>query len=209
MPWPPVPLRVVAGFPGRPAECLVPHAVLASRLPGLLLALLAFPALAEPRAPLPRTIESPRIVVRKARRELELYSGRSILKVYRAGLGLRPVPPKERQGDRATPEGRYVVCRKNPRSQFTLSLGLSYPNEPDADRGLATGLVTKDQHRRIVEASRAGRCPPWDTPLGGEIFIHGSGSASDWTWGCVALDDDDVRELYPRIPVGTPVVIEP
>jgi len=25
----------------------------------------------------------------------------------------------------------------------------------------------------------------------------------------VALDDDDIRELFPGIPVGTPVVIEP
>ena len=51
--------------------------------------------------------------------------------------------------------------------------------------------------------------PPWDTPLGGEIFIHGGGSGSDWTWGCVALDDDDVRELYRAVRVGTPVTIEP
>ena len=181
-------------------------------LSALLLALHAGSASAAPPvspAPLPETIESPRIVVRKARRELVLYSGERILKVYRVGLGLKPVPQKVREGDHATPEGRYLVCMKNPRSEFTLSLGLTYPNEADADRGLAAGLVTKEQHRKIVEAARAGTCPPWDTPLGGEIFIHGSGSATDWTWGCVALDDGDVRELYPRIPVGTPVVIEP
>ena len=158
---------------------------------------------------LPESIESPRIVVRKARRELLLLSGERVVKTYRIGLGTNPVPPKERQGDRAPPEGRYVVCMKNPRSAFTLSLGLDYPNAADADRGLAAGLVTRAQHRRIVEAVRQGRCPPWGTPLGGEIFIHGSGSSTDWTWGCVALDDADVRELYPRIPVGTPVVIEP
>lgn len=170
-------------------------------LPGALAAL--------PPAPLPAEVPSPRLVVRKARRELLLYSGDTLLKTYRVGLGANPVPPKERQGDRATPEGRYVVCRKNPRSQFLLSLGLSYPNASDAERGLRAGLVTRAQHRRILEAARAGTCPPWDTPLGGEIFVHGRGSGSDWTLGCVALDDDDVRELYPRIPVGTPVVIEP
>ena len=178
-------------------------------LVGLSLALLGGTAAAAPPGPLPGTIGSPRIVVHKARRQLLLYSGETLLKTYRIGLGQRPVPPKERQGDLATPEGRYLVCRKNPRSEFTLSLGLTYPNEADADRGLAAGLVTKEQHQRIVAAARAGTCPPWDTPLGGEIFIHGSGSSTDWTWGCVALDDDDVRELYPRIPVGTPVVIEP
>ena len=164
---------------------------------------------ARPPAPLPAELSSPRLVVRKARRELLLFSGDTLLKTYRVGLGTNPVPPKKRQGDRATPEGSYVVCRKNPRSQFLLSLGLSYPNAADADRGLRAGLVTRAQHRRILAAARAGTCPPWDTPLGGEIFVHGRGSGSDWTFGCVALDDDDVRELFPRIPVGTPVVIEP
>ena len=163
-----------------------------------------------PSGPVPSpTIPNPRIVVHKARRELLVYSGSELLKTYRVGLGLKPVPPKEREGDRATPEGTYVVCMKNPASEFTLSLGLSYPNAADAERGLKSGLVTSAQHARIVESARSGSCPPWDTPLGGEIFIHGSGSATDWTWGCVALDDDDIRELYPRIPVGTPVVIEP
>lgn len=164
---------------------------------------------ATPPPPLPAAIRNPRIVVHKARRELLVFSGETLLKKYRAALGSNPVPPKERQGDRATPEGTYVVCRKNPQSRFFLSLGLSYPNPADAERGLRTGLVTRRQHRQIVESARTGACPPWDTALGGQIFIHGRGSATDWTWGCVALDDDDIRELYARVPVGTPVVIEP
>jgi murein L,D-transpeptidase YafK len=164
---------------------------------------------AMPGEPLPSTIGRPRLVVRKARRELLVYSGEKLLKTYRVGLGLNPVPPKKRQGDRATPEGSYVVCRKNPRSQFVLSLGLSYPSPADAERGLGAGLISRRQCLQILESARAGGCPPWNTPLGGEVFIHGSGSATDWTWGCVAFDDVDVRELFPRIPVGTPVVIEP
>lgn len=164
---------------------------------------------AEPPAPLLATLDHPRLVVRKAQRQLLVYSGDTLLKTYRVGLGGKPVPPKERQGDLATPEGAYVVCIRNPRSQFLLSLGLSYPNATDADRGLKAGLINRSQHRRILESARTGGCPPWNTRLGGEIFIHGRGSATDWTWGCVALDDDDMRELYPRIPVGTPVVIEP
>lgn len=184
------------------------RARLAAPLAAGLLALAAAAA-AGPSVPLPVAIESPRLVVQKARRQLLVYSGETLLKTYRVGLGGNPVPPKERQGDLATPEGSYVVCIRNPRSRFLLSLGLNYPNAADADRGLSAGLVTRSQHRRIVERARTGACPPWNTALGGEIFIHGRGSATDWTWGCVALDDDDMRELYPRIPVGTPVVIEP
>ncbi len=54
-----------------------------------------------------------------------------------------------------------------------------------------------------------GRCPPWNTRLGGEIFIHGRGSGSDWTLGCVALDDADMKELYDAVSLGTPVIIHP
>lgn len=189
-------------------SALVPSAVLVlvAALP-LLAGPVPEPA-AEARS-LPATLEAPRLVVRKARRELLVYSGDQLVRQYRVGLGTNPVPPKARQGDRATPEGRYFVCLKNPRSAFLLSLGLSYPGPADAARGLASGLVTRAQHDRIVASARAGACPPWDTPLGGEIFVHGRGSATDWTWGCVALDDADIRELYLRIPVGTPVVIEP
>jgi len=174
----------------------------------VLLALLALLGATSPPA-LPPAIEAPRLVVHKARRELLVYSGERLLKTYRVGLGLNPGPAKRRSGDHATPEGTYFVCVRNPRSQFLLSLGLSYPNQEDAERGLAAGLVTRREHDRIVASVRARACPPWDTALGGTIFVHGRGSATDWTWGCVALDDPDIRELYPRIPVGTPVVIEP
>ncbi len=178
-------------------------------MPVLLALVLSAAAAATPAPALPATIPEPRIVVLKARRELRLYTGETLLKTYRVGLGLNPVPPKRRSGDHATPEGAYVVCIKNPRSQFLLSLGLSYPNAQDADRGLEGRLITRSQHRRIRRALALSACPPWDTPLGGEIFIHGRGSSSDWTWGCVVLDDPDIRELYSRIPVGTPVLIEP
>jgi L,D-peptidoglycan transpeptidase YkuD (ErfK/YbiS/YcfS/YnhG family) len=60
-----------------------------------------------------------------------------------------------------------------------------------------------------MNALEAKARPPWDTPLGGEVFIHGRGSESDWTFGCVALDDADMKELFATIPKGTPVIIEP
>jgi lipoprotein-anchoring transpeptidase ErfK/SrfK len=161
------------------------------------------------QAPLPSTIASPRLVAHKASRRLELYSGKSLLRTYRIGLGLNPVPPKERQGDRATPEGTFHVRVRNAQSQFYRSLGLSYPAPADAARGLRAGLITRRQHDAILAAHRRGIAPPWDTPLGGEIFIHGHGSGTDWTWGCIALDDPDIRELFGVIPVGTPVEITP
>ena len=173
----------------------------------LLLTFLA--AIAQPPPALPSTIAAPRLVVHKAARRLELYSGTTVLKTYRVGLGLNPVPPKEREGDRATPEGTFTVCVKNDKSEYYLSLGISYPAPPDAARGLRTGLITRAQHDAILDAHRRKVTPPWNTALGGEIFIHGRGSATDWTWGCVGLDDPDIRELFAVIPLGTPVEIVP
>ena len=60
-----------------------------------------------------------------------------------------------------------------------------------------------------LSAVAGKQCPPWDTSLGGEIFIHGGGTASDWTWGCVALENDAVRELFDAVPPGTVVSIKP
>lgn len=155
------------------------------------------------------TIADARIEVFKAERELRVYSGEVLRKTYRIGLGSNPVPPKRRQGDRATPEGRYFISHKNPRSQFYLSLGVSYPNADDAERGLREKRITKAQRDRIVGAIAARRPPPSNTALGGDIFVHGNGSASDWTWGCIALDDADMKELYDSIEAGTPITIHP
>jgi murein L,D-transpeptidase YafK len=150
-----------------------------------------------------------RIEVLKSKRQLILYSGDRIVKTYRIGLGFSPEGAKVRQGDGRTPEGSYYVCSKNPKSQYFLSLGLSYPNEADANRGLKTGLISRVQFEQITAAVRRGGVPLWNTALGGEIFIHGAGSKSDWTWGCVALENQDIQELFNTIPKGTPVTIKP
>jgi hypothetical protein len=59
-----------------------------------------------------------------------------------------------------------------------------------------------------INAHRNGRRPPWKTALGGEIGIHGGGSGLDWTWGCIALENEAVAELFPVLPLGTPVRIQ-
>ena len=151
---------------------------------------------------------NPRIVVAKRKRLLQLYSGDKVVRTYRVGLGLSPVEDKIRAGDRRTPEGEFYICLKNSHSQFYLSLEISYPNQKHAERGLRDGLITRTQYNQIVSALNRKGVPPQNTRLGGELFIHGNGSRSDWTWGCVALDDKDIRELFAAVPIGTPVTIE-
>ena len=163
---------------------------------------------ATPRAPLRLPLAAPRIFISKGRRQLTLYDGDRAVRTYPVALGLSPEGDKERQGDNRTPEGDFYVFTKNPRSAFYLSLGLSYPNAEDAERGLRDGLITKAQHRRILRAAARRAAPPRDTALGGDIYIHGGGAGRDWTWGCVALDNPDIKELFGAVPVGTNVRIE-
>jgi len=161
------------------------------------------------RAALRLPLKNPQIVVTKSKRRLELYSDGALVRTYKVGLGLNPVPDKQRQGDRATPEGEFYVFTKNDKSAFYLSLGISYPNVEDAERGLRDGLISRAQHDAIVRAIRRKATPQQNTALGGDIYIHGNGASSDWTWGCVALENEDVRELFDAVPVGTPVTIKP
>ncbi len=157
--------------------------------------------------PLKLPLANPHIEVSKGKRELRLYDGAKLLRTYHVGLGFSPVEDKVRAGDGRTPEGEFYVCVKNANSKFYLSLGISYPNIEDADRGLRDVLITKRQRDQIAEAISAGKRPPWDTKLGGEIFIHGNGSSSDWTWGCVAVEDAEIKELFNAVPMGTRVRI--
>lgn len=150
-----------------------------------------------------------RLEVGKAARLLRLYEAGRLVKTYRVALGTSPIANKEREGDRATPEGTYFICLKNPQSQFHLSLAISYPGPADAERGLKAGLISAQEHQAILQAAANHQPPPWNTALGGEVFVHGGGSAPDWTWGCVALEDADIEELYARVPVGTPITIMP
>lgn len=154
-------------------------------------------------------LTSPRIVVKKAERRLFLYDGKKLVRTYRIGLGLSPAGDKVREGDGRTPEGDFYIFTKNDKSQFYLSLGISYPNAKHAKRGLRGGLINGKQFDAIMRALRAGTAPPQKTALGGDIYIHGHGVSSDWTWGCMALENDDIREMFNAITVGTPVTILP
>ena len=154
-------------------------------------------------------IDNPRMVVRKSERTVELFDGDESVRQYKMALGFAPIGDKETEGDGCTPEGEFFIFAKNPKSKFHLSLGLSYPGCGDAERGLKDGLISQEEHDEILAAIAEKRMPLQKTKLGGEIYIHGGGTASDWTEGCVALENDEIAELFEIIPVGTEVTILP
>jgi murein L,D-transpeptidase YafK len=162
----------------------------------------------DPGLPVTAPLKSPKIVIKKAKKRLFLYSEDKLLRTYPVKIGFNPVGDKIRQGDKRTPEGSYYICMKNPRSKYYLSLGLSYPGIQDAERALEQKLISKNDHDRIIERISKKSIPPWDTPLGGEIFIHGGGENWDWTYGCVMLCNKDIEELFKVVALGTQVVIQ-
>ena len=150
-----------------------------------------------------------KILIHKKERRLELWEEGGIVASFAIGLGSFPVGHKQREGDGRTPEGIYRICVKNPRSRFYLSLGIDYPGPQDALAGYNNRRISAEERDAIFKAHRDGTAPPWNTALGGEIFIHGMGAGRDWTRGCVALNNRDMKFLYDKVPAGTLVQILP
>ncbi len=135
--------------------------------------------------------EVTRIVVLKEERRMVLLHHDRVVSYHKIDLGFAPVGHKRWEGDGRTPEGRYVVNRRNPNSRFHLSLGLSYPNAKD-----------------VAAARAAGKDP------GGDIFIHGRSNPlklrrDDWTDGCISVSNQEMEWIYKVVRNGTPVDIYP
>jgi murein L,D-transpeptidase YafK len=154
-------------------------------------------------------LKSPEIRIYKRIHKLELWSSGKLVKAYKVGLGNKGLADKSGLDDHLTPEGTFYICMRNTYSKYHLFLGISYPNQSAAERGLKNGIISEAQHDQIIRSNQRFQCPPWNTHLGGAVGIHGHGSDSDWTWGCVALEDTDIDELWVACPIGTPVIIKP
>ena len=143
------------------------------------------------------------ILIEKAKRTLTVTDARNaVIFQCRIALGSAPRGPKTREGDGKTPEGDYYVCLKK-MGKYGPALGVSYPNARDAERGGADAALLS----YIRECEKQRKRPPWGSVLGGEIYIHGGGTESDWTAGCIALNDQDAERLYSLVSEGTPIRI--
>jgi len=141
-------------------------------------------------------IKADSVVVAKKEHTLTLIRQGKVLKTYQVALGGEPVGPKTRQGDHKTPEGAYVLDRRNPHSQFYRAIHISYPNARD------TG-----------QARKLGLSP------GGDVYVHGLPNGygwigskhrlKDWTDGCIAVTNEEMDEIWKAVPDGTPINIKP
>lgn len=169
----------------------------------------AYFSFSQTRQPLP-LMENPHIVIKKKKRLLQIFDGKKLVRQYKIGLGFAARGDKEIEGDGRTPEGEFYIFTKNDQSRFYLSLGLSYPNSEAAKRGLKDKIISQKEHDMIIKAIEEKQMPPQKTALGGEIYIHGGGAAeNDWTEGCVALRNEQMKEIFDVIPIGAKVKITP
>ncbi len=135
------------------------------------------------------------ILVEKSKRKLTLFSEKGKWREFDIDLGRNPLGPKQFDGDTKTPEGTYFIDGKNPNSSYFLNLGISYPSEEN--------IAFAKSH---------------DKQPGGLIKIHGEPNApethpyfpdKDWTMGCIALNNSDMKELFELIEIGTAIEIRP
>jgi len=146
--------------------------------------------------PLPSDVTADIVVVEKSNRKLFLMKKNKVIKKYKISLGRNPNGHKEKQGDFKTPEGTYIIDYRNPNSKYHLSLHISYPNEKDKKFALAQGLSP-----------------------GGDIMIHGIRNGLgligrlhtlfDWTQGCIAVTNPEIKEIWNAVPKGTKITITP
>jgi len=142
------------------------------------------------------TPKADKILIYKSERRMELRRGNTVLRTYHISLGPHPVGQKLEAGDGRTPEGSYMIDRRNMASQYHLALHISYPDEDDLKRAAAHGVKP-----------------------GGEIMIHGEPNylntegrkwlKPDWTAGCVGLKNPEVDEVWRLVDDGTTVDIYP
>ena len=147
------------------------------------------PAMAAP------DLQADLVVVNKPKRIMQLLQNGKVIRAYRVSLGGHPVGHKEREGDERTPEGLYAIDWRNRNSSAYLSLHISYPAPAD-----------------VARAAAAGENP------GGNIMIHGLANGWgflgslhlfwDWTDGCIAVTNAEMREVWSLVPDGTPVQID-
>lgn len=160
-------------------------------IPALIIAILAAGSL-RPAS----NVQVDQVLVQKKEHTLTLLSHGKAIQTYKVALGGSPIGAKERQGDHKTPEGHYILDRRNPHSQYYKSIHILYPNEQDRKKAKARGMSP-----------------------GGDIMIHGLTNGygrvgamhrlHDWTDGCIAVTNEEMDEIWRVVRDGTPIEIRP
>lgn len=135
------------------------------------------------------------ILVDKVAHVLYVYQSGKVIRSYDAEFGPNWMAHKERNGDKATPEGNYHISREKAHGStiYHKALLIDYPNADDRQQ------FARKKKQGLLSRS-AG--------IGSLIEIHGNGGKGfDWTSGCIGLRDRDIDELCRLVDAGCRVTI--
>ena len=139
------------------------------------------------------------IRIDKSDHTLKLMAGKDVVKTYKVAIGSGGMGAKKYEGDMTTPTGTYKVAGRF-KGLYHQFLNVSYPNDEDKKR---------------YAALKAKGGVPAGRSVGFGIGIHGTGQKAwngvhkltDWTAGCIALDDAEIDEVSGLVKDGTTIVI--
>jgi len=152
------------------------------------------------------------IEINKSKKQLRLVQHGQAVFTFPCAVG-KDSGRKLKAGDLRTPEGEYLIVVKNPKSKYYLSLGLNYPSIKDARDAHEQGMINEKTRNKIIKAqgdylNDSKTVIPWDTKMGGEIYIHGElDNGKNYSLGCIKLFNKDIKKLYNIVEVGMRVVI--
>lgn len=141
------------------------------------------------------------IIIKKHKYELSVYDAKGWLATYPVVFGNKDLKDKMVEGDRETPEGNFRITSKRVHEKWCRMLMLDYPNEESIQK------FNLRKQRGLI---------PANARIGGGVGIHGTWPHEDyaidrydnWTQGCISMKNEDVKELFNLIPVGTRVSIQ-
>ncbi len=156
------------------------------------------------------------LLVDTSKLTLEVKKGEETVETFKnIAIGKSGAGFKEFRGDEITPLGTFKIGWVNRKSHYYRFYGFDYPSRENVEKALADGLVSVKVYDSIVKAHDQDKVPPQNTPLGGQIGIHGLGRGDikihkmmNWTQGCIALTNDQIDRLDRWIKKGTVVKVK-
>jgi len=136
------------------------------------------------------------ITVSKRLKIMRLYAGKKWVASYSISIGQNSKGHKQYQGDNRTPEGKYYITDRNPNSSYFLNLHISYPNNQDRARAQRLGKPPGGDIKIHGYADQNGRTKPMDVKFA-------------YTWGCIAVNNNDMKEIYQLVKMGAVILIRP
>jgi len=137
-----------------------------------------------------------RILIVKKDRKMYLYKEGKVQSVIPVSLGKNPVGHKQQQGDNRTPEGEFFIHRKLCSPKYYRSLCISYPRPADKAKAKARGVNPGGDI--TIHAQ-----PTWNADGKGDGYTL----SRNWTQGCVAVTNSEMKKLWYAVREGVPITI--